>query len=174
MSDLSDVIILTERLRLIPMSEKYASTIFNEFTKEITTYMFPRSPKKIEETLAYIRSNLPKITRGEELPVVILDKITGEFMGGGGAHKLKTNTPELGIWIKKSAHGHKYGREAVRGLKEWMDKNIPYIYIIYPVDKRNTASRKIAESVGGVIKKEYKQKNMAGNILDEVEYWVYK
>src|SRR6185437_7906372 len=103
--------------------------IFKEFTPEITTYMFPSSPKEISETQAYIDSMQPKLQTGEEFPVVILHKTTGEFLGGAGIHKLHTKTPELGIWIKKSAHGNKYGQEAVAGLKKWIDDTISYHYI---------------------------------------------
>lgn len=174
MDDLSNVVIITNRLKLVPLSEEYAPEIFRELTEEISKYMFPVSPKKIEETLEYIHSIIPKTVKGEELAVVILNKETGEYVGGGGAHRLKTNTPELGIWIKKSAHGNKYGREAVKALKEWIDENIPYTHIVYPVDKRNIASRKIAESLGGVVRREYKTKKQDETVLDEVEYWIEK
>src|SRR5579859_777984 len=100
--DLSHVIITTERLKLVPVSKEYASDIFREFTEEITKYMSPPSPKTINDTLEYIRSTTPKMLNGEELPVAILSKETGEFLGGGGVHALNTRTPEFGIWIKKS------------------------------------------------------------------------
>ncbi len=171
--DFSRVLINTDRLKLIPTSPKYAFDIFKEFTDEITTYMYPKPAEKIEDTLNFINTSISKMENGEEVQVVILDKETGEFLGHGGIAKLKTKTPELGIWIKKSAHGHKYGKEAVKGLKDWIDKKIDYKYIIYPVDKRNIGSRKIAEFLGGVIEDEYKKENMSGNILDEVEYRIY-
>lgn len=174
MKDLSKEVILTDRLKLVALSKQYARDIFENLTEEITTYMNPRSPKAIEEVLAYIHAQIPKMERGEEMPVVILDKETGEFLGAGGAHQLNTDTPELGIWIKKRAHGHGYGKEAVTGVKAWIDKHILYTYIKYPVDKKNTPSRKIAESLGGIIEDEYKKKNMSGNILDEVEYRIYR
>ena len=44
---------------------------------------------------------------------------------------------------------------------------------MYPVDKKNISSRKIPESLGGIIETEYKTTNMAGKILDEVEYRIY-
>lgn len=172
--DLADTVILTDRLKLVALSEKYAENIFKEFTPEITKFMFPKSPEKIEETLEYIKSETPKIKAGEELPVVIFKKDTGEFLGAGGAHYLTTKVPHLGIWIKKSAHGNKYGMEAVKGLKEWIDKNISYDYIAYPVDKDNISSRKIAESLGGVIEAEYPKENASGTILNIVEYRIYK
>ncbi len=174
MRDLTKEIIITPRLKLVALSQEYAQDILENMTDEITTYMNPRAPRKIEDVLKYVYAQLPKIKFGEELPVVILYKETGEFLGAGGAHHLETDTPELGIWIKKSAHGNGYGREAVTGLKQWIDENILYTYIKYPVDRNNIPSRKIAESLGGTIADEYKKKNMSGHVLDEVEYRIYK
>lgn len=173
MIDLKNLIIESERLKLVPTSEDYAQDIFREFTDEITRFMMPKTPQKIEETLEFIRASREAMDKGEELEVVILDKDTGEFIGHGGIRRLNTNAPVLGIWIKKGAHGHKYGKEAVKALKEWVDKNLNYEYLEYPVDKKNIPSRKIAESLGGIIAREVKKTNMAGNILDEVEYRIY-
>ena len=170
---LTDTIIESARLRLVPISEKYAEDVFREFTEEITLYMFPRSPKQIGETLAYIREARREIEAGTDFTVVVLHKESGDFLGGGGLHKIDTDTPEFGIWIKKSAHGNGYGKEAVCALKDWADKNLSYKYLVYPVDKKNTASRKIAEALGGVIERERQITNQAGNVLDEVEYRIY-
>ncbi|MGH7246357.1 MAG: GNAT family N-acetyltransferase [Candidatus Levyibacteriota bacterium] len=172
--NLSNTVILTERLKLVPLSEEYAESIFKELTEEITRYMFPKSPDKIEETLEYIKSELPKIEKGEQLPVIILKKDTGEFIGGAGVHDLNTKTPTMGIWIKKSAHGNKYGLEAIKALKQWLDENISYNYISYPVDKDNIASKKIIEALNGIPEKEVQVKNMSGNILNEIAYRIYK
>ena len=171
--NLLNVFIESERLKLIPTSEEYAQEIFKEFSDDLTVFMYPKPAKKIGETLSFINLSRKSMQKGEQLQVVILNKLTNEFIGHGGISKLNTDTPELGIWIKKSVHGHKFGREAVKALKEWIDKNKSYKYIIYPVDKRNIPSRKIAESLGGVIEDEYKKENMSGNILDEVEYRIY-
>lgn len=173
MKILKNLLIESERLKLIPTSEGYANDIFREFTDEITQFMYPRTSETIDDTLDFITLSKQKMEKGEELQVVILNKITGEFLGHGGITRINTDTPELGIWIKKSAHGNKYGREAVILLKDWAEKNLKYKYLMYPVDKRNISSRKIAESLGGVIEAEYKKNNMAGNILDEVEYRIY-
>lgn len=172
--DLSNVTITTERLKLVPVSKDYAEIIFKEFTPEVTTYMFPKPAETIDDTLAFITMSQEQREKGEAFNVSILHGQTGELLGGGGINHMNTNTPELGIWIKKAAHGNKYGREAVKGLKEWAEKNLQYDYLIYPVDKRNIPSRKIAESLGGVAKKEYKKINQSGNEHDMIEYWINK
>ncbi|HVZ12215.1 MAG TPA: GNAT family N-acetyltransferase [Patescibacteria group bacterium] len=171
--NLLEEVIESERLKLVPTSEEYAQDIYKEFTREITEYMYPKSADDVSETLEFIKFSRDKMETGEQLQVVILNKNTGEFLGHGGINHLDSGTPELGIWIKRDAHGNKYGLEAIHALKNWIDRNLSYRYIFYPVDNRNIASRKIAESLGGIIEDEYKKTNMQGNILDMVEYRIY-
>ncbi len=166
-------IIESERLKLVPTSEEYAQDIFKEFSKDLTVYMYPKPADEISETITFINSSRRYMETGKQFQVVILNKTTGEFLGHGGINHFDSDTPELGIWIKKDAHGNKYGLEAVRALKNWIDRNLPYKYIFYPVDKRNISSRKIAEKLGGIIEDEYSKINMQGNILDIVEYRIY-
>lgn len=170
----TNLIILSERLKLTVIGKEYAESVYKEFSEEIATFMFPKPAENIQDTIDFINTSLNNMDQGKELIVVILDKETGEFLGCSGLHKLKSRTPEIGIWLKKTAHGKKLGLEAVRALKEWTDKNLAYDYLVYPVDKRNIASRKIPEALGGQIAKEYKKQSMSGNMLDEVEYRVYR
>ena len=58
------------------------------------------------------------------------------------------------MWVKQSAHGKKIGREAVVALEEWAQHNIDFDYIRYPVSQENIPSRKIAESLGGIVEKD--------------------
>lgn len=171
--NLLDVCISTTRLTMRPVSEKYAQYIFTEFTPKITTYMFPKSPDTIAETLKFTSEAHGKMKAGRALHLSIFLTATEEFLGGAGVEKLNTNTPELGIWIKETAHGNHFGKEAVEGLKQWVEKQYSYDHLIYPVDKRNIPSRKIAESLGGIQKKDYQKINGAGNVLQTIEYWIY-
>lgn len=171
--NLLETVIETERLLLKPVSLEHASLIFSAFTDEITTFMFPDTPKKISDTEKFIMDSREAMKQGTDLIVSIYDKKTCELLGGGGIHHLNTETPELGIWIKKGAHGNKIGREAVAGLKRWADENIDYEYLIYPVAKANIASRKIPESMGGKIVREFIGKKQNGEAMEEVEYRIY-
>lgn len=174
MENLLNVEVETERLILKPVSLEYAGMIFPEFTDEITKYMFPSTTKKVEETEKFITDSIEKIKKGIDLNISIFEKNTNEFLGCGGIHHIDTKTPELGIWIKKSAHGKKYGREAVAGLKEWADRNLEYEYLIYPVATENIPSRKIPESLGGKLEREFMGKKQNGEDMPEVEYRIYK
>lgn len=168
--DTSNITIKTERLLIKGISFEYKENIFREFTSEITTYMFPKPAERIEETEEFISESIKENKAGTNFQIVILKKDSNEFLGCGGVHHINRKSPELGIWIKKSAHGHNYGKEAVVALKEWADKNLDYKYLLYPVAKDNPQSRKIAEYLGGEVFREYEEINQSGNKLHILEY----
>ena len=60
-------------------------------------------------------------------------------------------SPELGLWIKESAHRQGFGREVVAALVEWGQSTLGKESFIYPVAVENTASRRIAENLHGQI-----------------------
>ena len=169
-----NVKIATPRLLLLPISMKYKEEIFLEFSAEITKYVYPRSPTNISETEAFINDSIAGIKNATDLGLVILNKDNQDFLGCAGIHGSKRKDPELGIWLKKAAHGHKYGPEAITAIKNWAEQNLDYNYLRYPVDKANIASRKIPEALGGNVVDEYDKINMSGNILHIIEYRIYK
>lgn len=78
---LSRVEIFTYRLLLLPLSQKYKEDIFREFTKEITTYMYPRPPENLAEAEDFINSALGEIQTGNHLTLVILKKRVARIFG---------------------------------------------------------------------------------------------
>ncbi len=172
--DTSRLEIESERLRLKAVSLDYQEEIFREFTAEITVFMVPEPPRKNADTIEYIQGAMRKNKAGEDFSASIFDKKNGEFLGGGGLTHIKSREPHLGIWIKKLAHGHGYGKEAVNALKEWAEENLDYDYLVYPVDRANYSSRRIPESLGGKISAEYEKICPSGKKLNTVEYRIYK
>ncbi len=169
--DLTALQIEAERLILRSLEARDGPDIFNEFTSEITRLMYPKPAETPEETLAFIARSRENMAFGKDVVLAITDKKTGEFLGVCGFHgKDAPTTPELGIWLKKAAHGNKYGREAVMTLSSWAVDHIDFAYAIYPVDRANVASRKIPEALGGEITEEKTVKMMSGGYLDEVVY----
>jgi [ribosomal protein S5]-alanine N-acetyltransferase len=169
--DLLSLVIEGDRLQLVAISDKFEQDIFNEFTSEITRYMFPSPAKDIEETRRFIDVSRRSMQVGNNLQCVILSKTKEEFFGCCGLHgEGNVRTPEIGVWLKKSAHGSGYGREAVHTLVNWSCKNIDFDYFIYPVDRKNIASSKIPESFGGEIMDELKTETPSGKILDKIVY----
>ncbi|MEK7583908.1 MAG: GNAT family N-acetyltransferase [Patescibacteria group bacterium] len=162
----------TERLILKPISPEYIDDIFSNFTEEVTVHMFPQPTGKKEDTKAFVRKSMKENYEGTNMQMVVLKKDTGEFLGNAGLHDITKRDPELGIWIKRSAHGNKYGFEAIEALVKWARKNLIYDYIKYPVVKENIASRKIPEALGAKVAREFIGKNARGEPMDEVEYHI--
>ncbi|NQV13375.1 MAG: GNAT family N-acetyltransferase [Parcubacteria group bacterium] len=173
MKNLLKKIIYTSRLKLVPISLTYKDIIFAEFTPEITAYMHPRSAKHVSEIIDFIDNSLVGMKKGSNLQMVALKKVGNEFLGCAGLHNIDTTTPKVGIWIKKSAHGHKYGQEAMRALKIWADENLDYEHILYLVEQDNIPSRKVVESLGGKIARKFSKYNMSGRLQDMLEYRIY-
>ncbi len=171
--DTSNITIETKNLYLKGITEDFKDDIFKEFTAEITTHMFPKPAEKIEETIEFIKTSIKKNKEGSNFQIVILDKQNGDFLGCGGVHHIDRKTPELGIWIMKSAHGHGYGKEAVIALKNWADENLDYEYLLYPVVDKNQPSRRIPEFLGGEVAREYDETNMNGKNQHMLEYRIY-
>lgn len=167
----SSVSISGDRIKLVPISPEYSEIIFKEFTDEITRYMIPATPSNIEEINVFIQSSIRNMEENIDLTLAILNKNDEEFLGICGLHgKSDPNEPILGIWLKKGAHGHKYGQEAIKVLAEWARQNIMLKHMVYPCDKDNIASRKIAEALNGSIFRTGKVKSISGRMLNEIAY----
>lgn len=172
--DTTSIVLETNRLKLVPITLKYLDDIFKEFTAEIATYLVPQptgNPKDIEK---FITLSLESMRQGETLKFVALHQQTKEFLGCVGLHKIHTSQPEMRIWLKKSAQGHNYGKEALFALKDWAEENLSYDYITYSVVRTNIASRKIAEYLGGKVMREFISYNQNEQEMDQVEYWISK
>ena len=166
-----DLSIPSERCTLRPISLDYAEVIFSEFSPEVTRYMTPRPAKEISETAEFIKSAISQRQAATDLILVILDRESNQFLGVCGLHVRGNNSePEFGIWLRKSAHGSGYGKEAITTLKDWAEETLALDSFIYPVDRNNTPSRKIPESLDGIVFEEKQVKTMGGQILDEVVY----
>jgi ribosomal-protein-alanine N-acetyltransferase len=167
--NLLNVEITTPRLLLLPITMEYKDEIFSEFTAEITTYMYSCPTQTIAETEAFIQNSIKKLEDGTNLQLVILAKDSKEFLGCAGLYDLDQE-PQFGIWLKKTAHGNKYGLEVITALKAWADQNLDYKYLLYLVERNNIASRKIPEALGGKVIQEYEEINMSGNVLQTLTY----
>ena len=171
--DILTFIIKTENLLLVSISMEYKEDIFRELNREIATYMYPKPYENVEETVPFIQESMQTNKEGTNLQLVALDRGDNTFLGCAGIHNIDTVTPEFGIWIKKSAHGNSYGKEAIFALKKWADENLDFEYLLYPVAKENFASKRIPELLGGKVVREYFETNMSGNLLHILEYRIY-
>lgn len=161
-------IIKTQRLILLPVSHVDVEDIYSSFTSDVTIYMMPAPAKDMKAQIKVINGFIKNMERGKTCMYSIKTD-DGEFLGLVGIHNLDTLAPKFGIWLKNTAHSHGFGREAVQGVYDTYCKL--YSKFTYRVDERNISSRKIAESLGGVVKGEMQiLKGMGGNELHILTY----
>ncbi len=167
---LPEVRIETERLLLIPTTQDHAEVFFNEFTSDVTEFMYPKPAENLDETKRFIEESCRGLEAGINLHMVVLDKATAEFLGCVGLHGIGSGCPEFGVWLKIGAHGNGFGFEAVSALKHWADDNLECQAYLYPVDSRNMPSKRIPERLGGTIIDQYSEQSMSGRTLHLVTY----
>jgi [ribosomal protein S5]-alanine N-acetyltransferase len=162
--------IKTDRLILSPVSDTFKMDIFQEFTPEITQYM-PFMPNgDIQETEHFITQSNQDFRVGKSVQFCILKKETNEFLGCCGIHDFDTKAIELGIWLKKSVHRNGFAIETINALIAFIEKNFDFDYILYPVDKDNTASRKIPKKLGFIPSLTYEKKKSETQNLNIIEF----
>ena len=160
----------TERLKLIPVSEKYVEEIYKHFNQKVTKYMIPSVAKDIDETRNVVNMFLEQRKNKTDYVYAITLKSNGEFIGLVGLHNLKNEVPGLGIWTKLESHGNHYGREAIGGLIDYA-RVLKIEKIYYSVDRRNIPSKKIPLFYGGKLIVDYNEiKTPDGRILEEEVY----
>jgi polyribonucleotide nucleotidyltransferase len=168
-NNFSSLAIETERLMIKLPQIKDAEEINKEFTEEITEFLYS-VPTSIEETIQSIYKSHIAAKNGEYFDAAIYSK-QNEFLGKAAFRIKKNKAISFGIWLKKTAQGNKYGTEAISAIKNWVYENLKFSYVVYRVDRLNTKSRKIAESLGANIYSEYKIPNINNTrIMDSVEY----
>lgn len=136
--------IKTERLVIQPYDSSFLESYFTELTDEITKYQYPDSFLNKKVANEVMSQFAIKMEKGHMLELVILSH-DGEFLGSLEAFETDKQTPELGLWLKKSVQGKGYGYEALKGFIDYLNAAHKYQYYIYEVDIRNTSSIHLVE-----------------------------
>ena len=141
--------ILTARLRLARFALADAPEVFACITPEVTRWMSwdPPSSEAFGTRAVALAAADPQV----ETNFVVRRRDTDECLGVVAAERLGDDLPELGIWLKVESQGQGYGREAVEALLNWASATSGKPGFIYPVAVENTASRRIAERLGGSV-----------------------
>ena len=143
------ILIHSPRLQLSQFQITDAEEVFACITASIAKFM-QWEPPSWSEYIARCEERL----RAPELNTfsfVIRRRDSKECLGMTAVEACDTESPELGLWLKESAHGQGFGREVVAAVAEWAHKTLGKRSFIYPVAVQNTASRRIAERLHGEI-----------------------
>jgi RimJ/RimL family protein N-acetyltransferase len=143
------IVIPSPRLQLSQFQITDAQEVFACITPSIARFM-RWEPPSWSEYMARCEERL----RAPDLNTfsfVIRRRDCNECLGMTAVEACHTESPELGLWMKESAHGQGFGREVVAAVAAWAHKTLGKKSFIYPVAVQNTASRRIAEGLHGEI-----------------------
>jgi RimJ/RimL family protein N-acetyltransferase len=139
------------RLLVKPFSAEDADAAFSCITPPLSRYMAWEPPASRCDFDRVWQAWIPSIDDGSDYVFAIRHRVDGHFLGLSGLHHVRTESPELGIWIREDHHRMGFGREAVTAVAQWATRTVGTESFIYPVAEENHASRRVAESLGGII-----------------------
>ncbi|MGE8163719.1 GNAT family N-acetyltransferase [Paraburkholderia sp. NPDC080076] len=147
----TEIQIESTRLLIKPFTAHDADATFACITPSLTRHMAWEPPASRHDFDGVWRSWIPTIDDGSDYVFAIRLRADGSFLGLAGLHRVRTESPELGIWIREDRHRNGFGREAVTLVAHWATRTIGCASFTYPVAEANRPSRRIAGSLGGVI-----------------------
>ena len=141
----------SQRLFLKSFSPEDAIDVFEAVTPTVTRFMgFEPSPS-LEAFEQIWQTWFPMMHLGTDGHFVIRTKSNLEFLGIAGLHDINNVEPKIGIWIKEIAQSSGYGRETVAELISFTARELGKRSVLYPVVEQNYPSRRLAESLGGIL-----------------------
>jgi RimJ/RimL family protein N-acetyltransferase len=143
------IVILSPRLQLTQFQMMDAQEVFECITPSITKFM-PWEPPSWSEYVTRCEKRV-QAPEPNKFSFVIRRLDGGECLGMASLEDADSVSPELGLWLKESAHGQGFGREVVVSLVEWGHTSLGRRTFTYPVAVQNIRSRRIAESLHGEI-----------------------
>jgi RimJ/RimL family protein N-acetyltransferase len=143
------VTIQSSRVELQEFRMSDAAEVFACITPSITRYL-TWDPPSWDEYVALTEASVHD-RNPDMLSFVIRRRDTGECLGMAALEDAGADAPEVGLWLKESSHGQGLGTEVVHMLVAHAGPSLGKAAVTYPVAEENTASRRIAERLGGVI-----------------------
>ncbi|HEY2497456.1 MAG TPA: GNAT family N-acetyltransferase [Candidatus Angelobacter sp.] len=143
------IVIQSPRLQLSQIQLTDARDVFGCITPAIAKFM-PWEPPSWSEYLARCEKR-DQNPDPNQLTFVIRRLDNRECLGLSSFEDASSISPEVGLWLKETAHGQGFGTEVVAALIEWGHTTLGKESFIYPVAVQNTTSRRIAEKLHGEI-----------------------
>ena len=111
---------------------------------------FADAHQSIEETRDWITHTIAQWLLRENMGTGVFLREDGAFLGGLGLHirSWEIGFFEIGYWLRASAEGHGYMREAVSLLIEFAARDLLASRLEIRCDARNARSAGVAESLG--------------------------
>lgn len=146
-----EIHIESSRLSIRPFSAGDADATFPCITPSLTRWMSWEPPADRQDFDRVWATWLPTIAEGTDFVFAVRQIDDKSFLGLVGLHRVRNASAELGIWIREDRHREGIGGEAVGLVARWASAELRIERFTYPVAEENNASRRIAESLGGVV-----------------------
>ena len=132
-----------------PFTAADADDVYRAITPTLTRFMTFEPEASPEDFANVWQGWLPLMREGEEVIFVARRREDRQFVGVGGAHNLRSHTPELGIWVKEGLHGLRpRNRAAYRALGH---RALSAAAPCLPGGRTEYRQPPPAESLGGVL-----------------------
>ncbi len=118
---------------------------------ELSRWMpWARHMPSIPESETFAREAAARFRTREELPLLIIRKKDGLYLGSTGMHNINWEVPrfEIGYWIRTSMSGHGYMTEAVKALTAFTFETLNAVRMEIRCDSRNERSAAVARRAG--------------------------
>lgn len=139
-----DFSITTKRLQIKRLDVDYIEDYHREFTDEIARFQYHEPFKDLNQARDVLSGFIEMTNEGKMLELMVLG-LDGEFIGSIEVFELESNSPCVGIWLKKSNHRCGLGHEALAAVLAELNKDSRYESFIYEADVRNDGSIRLAE-----------------------------
>jgi RimJ/RimL family protein N-acetyltransferase len=154
----------TDRLLIrkpLPGDGKFVYEAIQASLNELKPWMpFAHMNQTEQDVEANIRESIAKFMTREDLRLHLFNKITGEFIGSSGLHRINWDIPkfEIGYWIDTRFSGKGYITESTEAITKFAFTELKAKRVEIRCDSRNTKSRSIPEKLGftleGILKNE--------------------
>jgi RimJ/RimL family protein N-acetyltransferase len=144
----------TERLIIrkpLPGDGKFVYEAIQASLNELKPWMaFAHMNQTEQDVEANIRESIAKFMTREDLRLHLFNKVTGEFIGSSGLHRINWDIPkfEIGYWIDTRFSGRGYITESTEAISKFAFIELNAKRVEIRCDSRNTKSRAIPEKLG--------------------------
>ena len=168
----------TERLLIRapqPGDGKTVNDAIRESINELRVWMpWAQEVPSVAESETFAREAALRFRNREELPLLILRKSDGLYLGGSGMHNIAWDVPrfEIGYWLRTSETGRGYMTEAVNGVTAMAFDALKAARIEIRCDARNRKSAAVALRCGYTLEATLKQESRApdGKLRDTLVF----
>ena len=143
------IVIQSPRLLRSEFQMLDAQDVFACITPAIAKFM-PWEPPSWSDYVARCQKRV-QAPEPNNFSFVIRRLDSRECLGMASFENADSASPELGLWLKETAHRQGFGREVVAALLKWGNATLGKKSFLYPVAVQNTPSRRIAENLHGQI-----------------------